>query len=144
MLVEGLYKLLSTDSGIIALLGNARGDQTTGIFPVVAPKEVTVPYIVYEQASNNISMSMSGINRTQEGRFRFHCFAADYPTARKVAQAIKKTLGGLVGTLTDVDATPVQDATPNFEGDGPIDGELRNTIYHHIIDFDIWYVDTTN
>jgi hypothetical protein len=145
MIIEGLYKLLTADSGVVALLGNARSDQTTGLFPVIAPKEVTMPYVVYEQVGgDNSNMSMEGLNRTQTARFRFHCYAADYATARKVAQALKKALAALRTTLADPDVTPVLDILPSFEADGPVDTETRNTIYNRVIDFEVWYVDTTN
>jgi uncharacterized protein DUF3168 len=145
MIIEGIYKLLTADSGVSTLLGTSRSDGTNGLFPVIAPKEVTLPYAVFEQTGNdNSNMTMEGLNRRQEGRFRFHCYAADYKTARALAQAIKKAFAAFNGTLGDPDATPVGDVTPAFEADGPIDTETRATIYNRIIDFYVWYVDTTN
>lgn len=140
MIFEGLHKLLAADTTLKALLGNARGDKTDGIFPMVAPKEVTVPYVVYLQVRATPLISYAGANRLTYTRWRYLCHAADYTTAKKVAEAVKGVLNGYKGTLTDSQATPVESSFLAFESDS-VDQDLKATIYNCVVDIDMQYVD---
>lgn len=142
MLEEGFERLLTADAGVKALLGSARSDGTNGMFANLAPKEVTIPYIVYEKLSGDPNETLEGLNKFQTARFRFKCYAADYPTAVKLAHKVRMALGGFAGTLADVDATPLQNALPIFESDLPEEFALRATIWGRVIDFEFCFVDT--
>ena len=142
MLEEGVVKLLATSANVTSLLGTNRSDKTNGVFPVLAPKEVTVPYIVYSKLSEDSNETLEGLNAFQTARFRFKCYAADYPTAVKLQRAVKLVLGGYSGTLADADATPLNDALPVFVGDVEPEEILQGTIYARVIDFDFAFVDT--
>jgi len=143
MLEEGLTKLIAGNSGVNTILGTNRSDKTNGIFPVLAPKEVTVPYIVFEQVSNDTNETLEGVNKLQDARYRFKCYAADYHTAMKLYHKLKMALAGFTGTLGDGDATPVSYCTPIFEAALPIEEAYRATIWGRVIDFRIFYTDTT-
>jgi hypothetical protein len=144
MFEEGLVNLIAGNSGVNAILGTNRGDKTNGIFPLLAPKEVTIPYIIFEQVSNDTNETLEGVNKLQDARYRFRCYAADYPTAMRLYHKLKMALAGFTGTLTDADATPVQYCTPVFEAALPIERELRATIWGRVIDFKIMFVDTAS
>lgn len=142
MLEEGLVKFLAANSGVNTLLGTSRSDKTNGIFALAAPKEVTLPYIVYEQTSSEPNETLEGVNKFQGARYRFKCYAADYPTAAHLCHKVRMALTGFIGTLGDSDATPVQYCTPVYEGPLPVEFEERFTILGRVIDFNILFVDT--
>lgn len=144
MLEEGLVALLAGNAGVSTLLGTHRSDGTNGIFALEALKDVTVPYIVYEQVSSDPNETMEGLNKFQGARYRFKCYAADYPTAARLCHAVRMCLGGFIGTLADKDSTPVQYCTPVFEGALPVEASLRATILGRAIDFALLFVDTTS
>ena|SRR5882757_704331 len=101
MFPTGLYALLSGDPGIATALG-PRTDGTKGIFPLVAPEEVQYPYIVYFQVHRENVLSYAGVNRTQELRYQFSCYAGPpYDNAKLLAQAVKDLLDGFTGRLSD-------------------------------------------
>jgi Protein of unknown function (DUF3168) len=120
MLVEGLAALLATNNGVKQYLipgGVSRTDKTTGVFPGFAPKEVSVPYIVYAQASGDQDRTMQGSSALQQASFQLELYAASYYTAKKLAQAVKALLAGYTGTLTDTDQTTVEGIWLTHEGD---------------------------
>lgn len=142
MLEEGLEKLITADAGVKALLGSNRSDGTNGLFANLAVKQPTIPYIVYEKLSNEFNESLEGLNKFQISRFRYKCYAADYPTAVKLSHKLLLALGGFAGTLADADATPLQNAQPIFYADLPPEASLRATIWGRVIDFEFCFVDT--
>ena len=142
MLVEGLYLLLKADSGVQTQLGTpgTRSDQNSGIFPVQAPEECTMPYIVYQQVGADQVISFAGVNRTQEARFRFSCYATTYLGAKNLVKALKNVMNGLLTTLPDSEATPVMGAWLETEDDG-VESFTRGTIYADYVDYRIWFTD---
>src|SRR5258706_8793145 len=102
MLVEGITALLAANSGMQLQLGtpSTRSDRGTGIFPVQAPDEVPVPWVVYQQVSGNpLQESMQGTGRLTTARLRFTCYGSTYKQAKTLAQALKSALLGCDGTL---------------------------------------------
>jgi hypothetical protein len=142
MLEEGIEILLTKDSGVSALLGTNRGDGTNGLFANISVKQPTYPYIVYEKLSAESNETLEGLNKFQIARFRFKCYAADYPTAVKLAHKVRLALGGFAGTLQDSDATPLGNANPIFEADLPPEAALRATTWGRVIDFEFCFADT--
>jgi hypothetical protein len=140
MLPEGIHYLLSHDTTIKGIVGSPRSDGTSGIFPVLAPREVTVPYIVFSQITAFPNITLEGNNQYQEARYRFRCYAADYKTAKRLAEALKLLLGGLLATLQD--GTEVQGIWLVLEAD-TVEAMLRGTIFGVHVDFMIHFVDQT-
>lgn len=143
MFVEGLYLLLASNAGIIAVVGapGTRSDSRSGIFPNVAPDEPPMPYLVYVQASRATVLSYAGVNRLQQARFRFLCYASTYKVAKQLAQAVKLALDGFVGLLGDAGQTPLEQTIPSLEVDVP-EPMLHGTTYGIALDYDFHYIDT--
>jgi len=141
MLPEGLHFLLANDTNVKAIVGVSRSDGTSGVFPSLAPREVTIPYVVFNQiVGSSPANSLDGRNIYQEVRYRFRCYAADYKTAKRLAEAVKLALDGLLATLND--GTPVQGADFIMEADS-VEPALRGTIYGTNVDFAIRHIDLT-
>jgi hypothetical protein len=96
----GLFSLLSTTSAITTLCG-------TRIYPAVLPTDPTYPCVLYKliSAKPSPTLSTSGFQRW---RVEFDCFGQTYASAVAVRSAIRSTLEGYRGTLTD--GTLLQDA----------------------------------
>lgn len=137
MFVEGLFKLISSNGPIAALLGTARSDKTPGVFPVIAPNEATMPYIVYLQVSGQQVQSLAGANALTKASFRFQSYGANYKQAKQLTTAICGLLNGFTGTLTD--GSRVQQTIKGNEAETaePIP---HGTIYGVHVDFEFWYI----
>ena|SRR3990172_1218160 len=142
MLVEGLTKRLADDVGLKALLSpsGTRSDGTNGIFPVLAPKEVNLPYVVYTQITGSQFRTLDGTPGLQSAGIQYSCYGPSYRTAKLVAQAVKVSLAGLAVTLPDTDATRVEGIWLATESD--TQEEVPHAIiYGTMIYFDILFVD---
>jgi hypothetical protein len=103
MLVESISAYVAADSVLQALLGtpSTHRDKTTGIFPVQAPDEVLVPWIVYQQVSGNpLQTSTQGTGRLQTARLRFTCYGSTYKQAKTLAHALKLVMLACYGTMS--------------------------------------------
>jgi hypothetical protein len=142
MLLEGIHIKLAASTRMRAQLGtpSTRGDHTTGIYPVLAPKECTVPFLVWLQLIGETTTSFDGANRLQSGRFRFKCYATSALGAKKLAEALKQELLGFYGTLTDSEQTQVEGCWLVLESD-VMEEEVRGTLYTTSLDFLIHFVD---
>jgi Protein of unknown function (DUF3168) len=143
MLVEGLVSYLAADAGMTALLGTptSRTDKTTGIFPVIAPDSVPMPYCVLQQVSGEpLQISMQGTGRLQTERWRFSCYGINYKNAKSLARALKLAMISVSGALSAGDIF-VQGSWQKLEADDaePIP---HGTIYATHVDFEINFTDT--
>jgi hypothetical protein len=143
MLVDAIYAYLAADSGVTALLGNARADKQTGIWPVHAPDEPAVPWIVYSQVSGQpLQTSFQGTGRLHTARVRFACHGSTYKQAKQLAQAIKQAMISASGTMPGASSqTYMSGAWQVLEMD---DAEPlpRGTIFSTHLDFMCVYTDT--
>lgn len=140
MLSTGLFNLIKNDSGVQAIVGTVatRSDRVPGIFPVLAPKECTTPYVVYSQHSGDPIKSMDGANKTQFAVYTIMCCAADYPMLKKLSKAIKALLDGYTGTLSE--GTLVESSFCFDRGDD-IEPQLKGTLYKSRIDVELTFAD---
>ncbi len=143
MLVQGLFNLMLTNAGIQAVVGKPtqRSDGAPGIFPLLAPKEVTVPYVVYQQIDGKPITSLAGPNATQHAVFLVMCFAADYPTLKLLAKAVKSLFNGFTGTLSD---TSIVRSCFTYDRGDDMNADLKGTIYKTRIDVEMVFTDTGN
>jgi hypothetical protein len=132
VLVQGIYARLVADSAIQAL--------GAGIYPSLAPKESSLPFVVYTQVGANNVSSFDGTNRLGEARLRFSCYAGSYGAAKNLAAAVKNNLLGLLVTLSE--GTSVQGSWLEMEAD-TVDSDLQGTVFGTHVDFMFMFVDTT-
>jgi|SRR5579859_107698 len=146
MFAEGLVAFLAADSGVSGILGTpaSRGDKTNGVFPNIAIKEATMPYIVYLQISARPVISFAGPNRLTYARWRLSCYGASYGSAKTLAQKVKRALNGFQGPWTDsspsvtyVGSTWLLSESDTAE---PIP---HGTIWAVHVDFEFWFNDNT-
>jgi hypothetical protein len=120
-----------------------RKDKSTGIFPVQAPDEVLVPWVVYQQVSGQpLQTSMQGTGRLHTARMRFSCFGSTYKQAKQLAQALKASMLACFGTMPTGD-TIVQGSWLSLELD-QAEPLPRGTIFCTITDFMLVFLDTAS
>jgi len=138
MFQEGLFAFLKNQASITAVLGASRSDNTTGIFPVIAPPETLLPFLVYSRISGYQPSTLGGGNQFQMARFRFSCYGASQKQATQLAKALKDLFAGWTGTFTD--GTVVQNVIYEFEMD---DTETvpHGTIFAEHVDYSFSFVE---
>jgi hypothetical protein len=142
MLVESLQAAIAADATIQSLVGTTatRSDSTNGIFPILAPEEVPVPYVVMSQVSGEpLEESYQGTGRLQSTRWRFSCYGSTYKSAKVVARALKQVLISLNGPQAAGNAQ-VEGSWLKLEADDaePIP---HGTLYATHVDFEINFKD---
>ena len=76
MLIEALQAVLAADLGMQSYLGTplTRTDKSNGIWPVQAPDQPTMPYLVLRQLTGNpLQESLQGTGCLTTERWRFMC-----------------------------------------------------------------------
>lgn len=142
MLAEGLYAVLTTNASLQALLGtaSARKDKTTGIFPIMAPEEVPMPYIVFQQVSGApLQTSMAGTGPLREERWRFSCYGTKYKNAQELARVLNQVMISINGTLPAGEAE-VHGVWETLAADD-FETVPHATIYTAHRDYNIVYID---
>jgi hypothetical protein len=111
MIEAGLFNLLSTAPSVTALCG-------TRVYPDVRPEEPVYPLIVVKEIAGraNPTLDTSGMQRD---RFQFDCYGSSKNDASLLRDALRKTLNGYNGLLSD--GTLLQNAvlmnkTSSFSG----------------------------
>lgn len=141
MLVESLQTFLSADAGLLALLGTpaSRPDSTTGIFPISAPGNVAMPYLVMQQISGEpLQESFQGTGRLQTARWRFSCYGTTYLKAKQLARALREALLALYPFSGN--GVQIEGSWLKLEADD-FDEIPHGTIYAAHCDFDVVYLD---
>jgi len=143
MLVDALQSLVTTDPTLAALLGSpaSRPDSTNGVFPVQAPDQPSMPFLVYSQVSGEpLSVTYEGTGRLTEERWRFSCYGTTYRNAKKFAKTLRlfllnvKPSAAIAGISRWFGAYCVMEAD-EAESIG------RGTLFSSHIDFNIVYDD---
>jgi len=89
---EALYSHLAADGGVSALVGNR-------IYPIEAPQQAALPYLVYQRVSGPRVRSHSGPSGLASPRFQITGAAETYPSLRALMNAVRVALDGFRGTM---------------------------------------------
>lgn len=143
MFQEGLYAYLASQSTLTTVLGTSRSDGTTGIFPMQAVGNATLPYIVYQRVSGAPVYAYEGANKFTMSRFRISVYATTQKAAAQLAVVVKKLLKDFVGTFTDPDATVVQNTMLELEADDA-ESVPHGTIFAVHQDYAFHYLDNAS
>lgn len=134
---DGLQEFLAAQPLLTALLGTSRGDKTDGIFPMLALRQATLPYLVYQRITGAPVLSLQGANQLQDSRFRFSCYAASQRGAVQLAEALKFVLATWTGTLPN--GIAVQNVMQLLEADD-VESIPNGTVYAVHLDFSFQYL----
>lgn len=92
MIESALVTLLESASAVTALVGMR-------IYPAVIPQGVAQPSLAYWRVSTARQQLFDGPHSTAAPRYQIDAQAADYTTARQLAEAVREALNGYRGTL---------------------------------------------
>lgn len=134
MFQQGLYQLITSNAGFQAVVGTSRPDK--GLFAMIAPTTVKMPYATYQRVSGVPEHTYDGEDFLYTARFRFSCYGQDQKTAVLLSNALKALFASYVGTLSD--GTTLQQVTQEFEADDA-EGSTNNTIFATHVDFMFFY-----
>jgi hypothetical protein len=99
---------------------------------VIAPQEVTAPYIVFFKVSAPREHSHDGASGLARARFQFSIFAETYLGAKQIAQALQGILQGYKGTSEGVEIGGI------FY-DNEVDMGYEDALYHIAVDYIVWH-----
>ena len=140
MIAESIAAHLAADTNVQTQLGAPRADKTTGIWPLQAPDEPAVPWVVYQQVSGSpLQESFQGTGRLKTSRWRFTAYGGSYKQAKALAQAIIDAVLGMDGTQA-TGQTEIRGAWLKLEMD-EAESMPRGTIFASHADFEINYYD---
>lgn len=114
----GIYSALTNDSDVSGLV-------STRVYPVIAPQNVTAPYVVYQRITGAHLNDLDGSLGISDVRFQVDAYATTYAQAKTLAGYIKTALGASAlksRLLTDQD----------------FDYDLTAEVYRVSMDFKIW------
>lgn len=86
-----VYNLLKNDSGVKALI-NER------VYPLVAPQNVTKPYITYRVVTGLKIQCLGGQIFQGDYRMQLDCFGTSYASVKAISQAVKNCLIGFMAS----------------------------------------------
>ncbi|MCU1326649.1 MAG: hypothetical protein JWN34_2019 [Bryobacterales bacterium] len=129
MIEEGIQKLVQTDSAVAALC-------TAGGFMATLPKGTALPSWSYTTIHGAATPHLRGIDGLTEWEVQIDVFGSSPLSTLRLAKAITRVLDGYSGTLTDADATQVQECFWTSQHDF-FDDAART--YRRMLEFSIWY-----
>jgi hypothetical protein len=146
MLIEALQNVLAADSGMQGFLGTpqTRPDSQNGIFPVQAPDQPTMPFLVLSQVSGEpMETTFQGTGRLTKERWRFQFSGSTYKQAKKFAKYGRSFLISLIGPQVAASNCCISAAWVKMEAD---DAEAlgKGTMYSTHVDVEFQYVDGDN
>lgn len=96
MIEKGVYSVLSSDSDITGLV-------STRIYPIMAPQDATIPYLVYRRAFTDHVQTKTRTNDTLlRATVSVTGVAATYLAAKSLIDTVRQTLHGYAGTAGGV------------------------------------------
>jgi len=131
---QGIYELVNADTSIDAL--------SNGVYWILAPKGVAVPYIVLSRVATTDVYTMNGATGMRSALFQVDCYATDYYTSRSIALAVRQLLESYRGNLPDVNSTAVAAVLTEKDWDMPYEeGSGKGFVYRALLQFRVWYYD---
>lgn len=123
---EALFTRLSTFAGITALL-------STRIFPLRAPDQLVVPFIVYQKITGNREQSHTGSSNLANPRFQVSCWGSTYASAKAVSRQVVLALDAFKGVVSGVDIqfSDIESEVDTFDEDTKLYRVLLDVIFWH-------------
>ena len=112
-----LYTLLSTTSGVTDLVG-------TRSYPLTAPQDAEMPFIVYTRISSGREYSLDGYSSLENPRMQIDCYAQTYSAAKGLSEAVTTAMRG--------------SSTFSVSWDDPRESFEEDETYRISIDFSVW------
>jgi len=102
MIGKSIYSLLNANAALVALVGN---DASGGLkcYPMIAPQETEMPFLIYETVSNNPTPTKDGASKVDKLNIQITAFDNDYDNLYAIIEKVRSVLDNYRGTnLTNV------------------------------------------
>lgn len=136
-MIEGVIKILITDTTIQSKIGKNKSDNKYKVYPVVCPQKEEHPYIVIRVNSKSPEYCKDG-SKDFTYTFAVFAYAITYQLVNEISDAIEEALTGKEGTFEGVKFSEIRFVTLT---DGAVDvsGEilyLRTLIFETLVNED--------
>lgn len=121
-LSAAIYLRLTTHADTVAVFGNRA-------FPIIAPQGTAYPLVVFRRANSQAPAALSGTVERPTVSLEVRTYARTYAAALDGAEAVRKALNGLRGTVANC---TIQRCTYVSESDGaevPQDAQMLPDYY---------------
>lgn len=81
--------------------GTVSGLISTRMYPLVLPQDPTLPALTYQRISGPRIHKLTGTTGRARARLEIDSWAETYTEAQSLAAAVRASLDGFIGTLTD-------------------------------------------
>ena|SRR5437763_5061086 len=135
MIEQGLFQLVTADSGVSALVGNK-------MYWVLAPKGGVIPYIVATRVATSDIYTMAGTTSLRNTLIHLNCFATDYYSSRAIAKAVRNVLQNYHGTLPDTNATVTKAVFTEMDYDQQYEEGGKGFVFQAMLEFRMWYIES--
>lgn len=88
---QGIYAILANDAGVSALVG-------TNIYPMIAPENTDLPYIIYEDRNVEPIVTKQGSFERDYVELFVYCCGNSYTNSKLLAREVKQALNYYSGT----------------------------------------------
>lgn len=112
-LENAIYSRLHTDSDVLGVVGDR-------IYPDFATQNQTFPQIIYAQIDSQSSNAMRTASSLFDTRIQVDSWAKTKPEARDLANKVRTSLDGFIGTILGVRIWGVQFLNEDANYDGEV------------------------
>lgn len=102
MIGKSIYSLLNANAALVILVGN---DGSGGLkcYPMIAPQDTQVPFLVYETTSNNPTPTKDGTSKVDRLTIQITAFDNDFDNLYAIIEQVRTVLDDYSNTnLTNV------------------------------------------
>jgi hypothetical protein len=135
MIEKGIYKLLTADAGVSALVSNR-------VYWILQPKGTSVPSIVLSIVATDDTYTFQGASGLRSALIQADCYASNYYDSRATSKAVRLLLENYRGNLPDADATSVQGCIVEKDWDMPFEEGGKSFVYRALLEVRFIYNDT--
>ena len=127
----GIFSILSGNSAVGSLV-------VERIFPNVAPRTTTFPFIIYEVDGDTPNDTKSSVSVVDVNNVTISCYSKTYSEACDLAQKIRTALDRVSGTFGTINFQSIQ-----YDGYNDVfDDNHEDGVYRKAIDFNIRIINT--
>lgn len=111
-ILAGLYTLIANDASVSADIG-------TRLYPVRAPQQPTLPFLLMRRISEINEARQDGAGSMEDGRFQFDIYAESSVVADRIFRNLRSLLDGYNGTSEGVTIESIffDNAQDDYEAD---------------------------
>ena len=136
MIEQALYKLLTTDADVTAIV-------KTRIYGNVAPEGKPLPYITYTRVDAEHYHHMGGLSGLANHRIQVDCWSNTYPQVKWLAEKVRLALDAFRGDVGTFNVRACLLISDNDIHVSPFRGD-DNGVHRQSMDFQVAAVEATS